>query len=588
MKGLQIGRIIKIFIIGGYLLLAMSRIGDTTGYQNVFLTEGMTTLRAGWQGPEYMGADGGMEEKYTIILPDKKYSLPGLLVASTYQQVKIYLDGEIIYQFDGGKDGGKATRMMYLQVMLPTNYSGKLLEIKGIPSARYFYGKEPSVMLGERHELVYKMIRKELLNVINGALLLLLGVIFTTDTYVLKIHYKISVKETAAMSFASLFAGGWLITESRMICQFFCNYVTAYYINYCCFYFMVIKLMDFLGGTGNEVQNQKIKKAGLLYRLLFAIGVIGECTYTYSFFTLQVVMIPSIIIGFGAAFFLLLKVRSSVEGKVKLSMSILFCITCILDIGWLYKKIYYLEDGILFTQISALVIICYIITRVAFFFLKAIQDDVLNQALKIHLDAQVSHYESTLQEQQEAAVYRHDNKNRYMSIYALLELNKMEEAKQYLKQMIEELGKENGREICGSPVLDAIIQQKGNEASENGVEFLTDFDIPKEIEVQPDDWVAIVGNLLDNAMEACRKMERQGRRISVYMKYQRGVLVIEIRNSVNESDIDFTRSSKEKRGKHGYGLLSIRQALKKYDGELDMDVKEYICSAIVTLRCNAS
>lgn len=588
MKRMLVVRIIKCFIIGGYILMIMYSILNRGEYQSLFLTESITNIQDGWKGPDRSQSNVNvLEERYTIILPNQRYPLPGLLVASTYQQVNIYLDGEMIFRFDGGKEGGKATRMMYLVVTLPTEYEGKQLEIKGRESAKQFWGKAPSVLLGERHELIYQMIKKELLNIINGALLLIIGIIFTIDTYVLKIHYKINVKETAAMSSASLFAGGWLITESRMICQFFCNYITAYYINYCCFYLMIIKLMDFLGETSNEVQNQKIKKVAMLFRILFAVGVIGEFTYTFSFFTLQSIMIPMIIIGFGISFFLLLKVRSSTEGKAKLFMSFLFCITGILDTGWLYKRIYYLEDGVLFTQISALAIILYIINRVAFFFLKAIQEDVLNQALKFHLDAQVSHYESILQEQQEAALYRHDNKNRYMSLYALLEQNKKEDAKQYLEQMLEEMGKENIREIWGSPVLDAIMQQKKDEALENGVEFRTDFDIPKIIKVQPDDWVAIVGNLLDNAIEACAKVTRPGRIISVCMKYQRGVLVIEIRNSVNDLVIDFTKTSKAKRGRHGYGLLSVKEAIKKYNGELSLEVKGHVCSAVVILRCNA-
>lgn len=586
MKRVQIGRSIKYFLIGGYLILAISSIGNKTVYPDVFPAEGTTVLQGEWLGPEYSRADGGMEEKYTIIMPDQKYSLPGLLVASTYQQVKIYLDGEIIYHFDGGKEGWKATRMMYLPVILPADYVGKQLVIKGVQSASIFLGKEPSVLLGERHELVYKIIRKELLNSINGALLLILGLIFTTDTYVLAKHYKIHVKETASMSLASLFAGGWLITESRMISQFFCHYVTAYYINYCCFYLMVIKLMDFLSGIENGGNDRRIKKIGMLYRLLFSIGVLGEFTYTFNFFTLQAVMLPSIIIGFGTAFFLLLKGRGSVEGKVKICMSFLFCATGILDAGWMYKKIYLLKDGVLFTQISALTIIIYIITRVAFFFLKAIQEDVLNQTLKLHLDTQVRHYDSILQEQREAAIYRHDNKNRYMTLFVLMEQNKLEDAKKYLKQMLEEVRMENSREIWGSPVLDAIIQQKRNEALENGVEFQTDLDIPKGIDIEPDDWVAVVGNLLDNAMEACVKVRRSERYIYVCIKYQRGVLVIEVRNGVNEPEIDFTRSSKAKRSGHGYGLLSIRQAIKKYDGELNIAVHEYVCSAIAILKCS--
>lgn len=516
-------------------------------------------------------------------LPERVYEQPSILLASTYKNVKIKLGDDIIYQFQT-EEGKKVTRMVYLLIDIPAEYQGKKLSIEGVEADALFYRRIPPVILGERYEIVYHILLKELPWLFNGVFLCILGVIFVIVTYVLKFHYKITVKETAAMSRASIFAGGWMITECRMFTQLFNHFIATYYINYLCFYFAAIYFMDFLADTGNARGDRKLKQIKKLFLCIFLIGTLGECILSFGYWDLQPLMLSALILGYGMAAVILVINYKQNENKIKVLMGLLFFVTVCIDAIFLYQSVYKSNGGIILVHAASAIVILYILIRVATFFVKAIQEDLLNQALKIHLNVQVQHYKDVLQAQKDLSIYRHDSKNRLLSIYTMLEQGKVKEAKEFITFLIRKIETAKEFMVLCSPALDAILNEKKKEAQKKGIRFLMEIEIPEDIRLDSDDWISVMGNLLDNAIEACERMFTEEKEISVSIKYQKGLLCIRVINSIPGGTIDFMATSKAEHEGHGFGLLSVKKIAKKYNGSFKIEIKKDHCVAEVIIK----
>ena len=82
----------------------------------------------------------------------------------------------------------------------------------------------------------------------------------------------------------------------------------------------------------------------------------------------------------------------------------------------------------------------------------------------------------------------------------------------------------------------------------------------------------LLGNILDNAIEACQRAEEKSIRLVMEM---RGCnLFISLENSKNSSENGgIGRTSKEQKRGHGYGMLSVRNIVEKYNGVLRTEDK---------------
>lgn len=92
------------------------------------------------------------------------------------------------------------------------------------------------------------------------------------------------------------------------------------------------------------------------------------------------------------------------------------------------------------------------------------------------------------------------------------------------------------------------------------------------------DLYAILGNALDNAIEAVEKFEDpEKRQIDVMIHRQKNFLVMNFMNPISEKLVykdEFPISTKADKKYHGFGLKSIRHFVKKYDGVLNISEED--------------
>ncbi|MBQ7934448.1 MAG: GHKL domain-containing protein [Lachnospiraceae bacterium] len=163
--------------------------------------------------------------------------------------------------------------------------------------------------------------------------------------------------------------------------------------------------------------------------------------------------------------------------------------------------------------------------------------------------------------------WRHDYHNHMQIIKAYLDRNQVRETLDYLEHLEEDLDSIDIAIRTGNVSVDAILSSKVSIASKRKIEVNYKAVVPKELQVSDVHLCAIIGNLLDNAIEACEKVEESKRFIRVYLGVFKGQLYISVTNATNA-----TRRRKlyelitEKQGEHGLGLKRIDRIAASYDG----------------------
>ena len=171
--------------------------------------------------------------------------------------------------------------------------------------------------------------------------------------------------------------------------------------------------------------------------------------------------------------------------------------------------------------------------------------------------------------------WRHDYHNHMQAIKALLEMQKMTELSDYLDNLEKDLDSIDIAIRTGNVGLDAILSSKVSIARKNNIEVNCTAKVPSDLKISDVHLCAIVGNLMDNAIEACEKMKGAPEGVSpaiprfirVYIGLFKRQLYISVTNSTNEKKRRrVSELVTSKLGEHGFGLRRIDKIVEKYDG----------------------
>lgn len=192
------------------------------------------------------------------------------------------------------------------------------------------------------------------------------------------------------------------------------------------------------------------------------------------------------------------------------------------------------------------------------------------------------YYDILEQQNNNLRIYTHDAKNH---LSAIKNLNTNPQIESYISEMIECL--EEYSKVChsGNRVLDVIIDKYVTECSINDIVF--DFDIKNNnlSNIEYYDIATILGNLLDNAVEAVGNLEKK--QISFETDYRNNFSVIIVSNSCYTSPIFDSNgipiTTKSNKRLHGFGLKSVRKTIKKYNGDISFDYDSQKKIFIVTI-----
>ena len=169
--------------------------------------------------------------------------------------------------------------------------------------------------------------------------------------------------------------------------------------------------------------------------------------------------------------------------------------------------------------------------------------------------------------------WRHDYHNHMQAIKAFLEMGKKQELSEYLDNLEKDLDSIDIAIRTGNIGLDAILSSKVSIARKNNIEVNCTAKVPQNLKISDVHLCAIIGNLMDNAIEACEKMKccdgdsAAPRFIRVYIGLFKSQLYISVTNSTCEKKRRcLSELVTSKLGEHGFGLRRIDKIAERYDG----------------------
>jgi sensor histidine kinase regulating citrate/malate metabolism len=194
------------------------------------------------------------------------------------------------------------------------------------------------------------------------------------------------------------------------------------------------------------------------------------------------------------------------------------------------------------------------------------------------IDKRVAEFQSGLMEKHIAEVqniyremrgWRHDYHNHIQVMKSYIALGQAEQLGEYLDKLDADLRTVDKLVKSGNVMVDAILNSKLSLAKNRKIAIDAKASVPEAFIVNGVDLCVIIGNLLDNAMEACAKLPEPSRFIRVYIDVKRGELYISVTNSApGRPKKNGGRYVSAKSGYHGLGLTRADRIVDKYGGWL--------------------
>ena len=230
----------------------------------------------------------------------------------------------------------------------------------------------------------------------------------------------------------------------------------------------------------------------------------------------------------------------------------------------------------------SLIALLYLNIMVVLFAEKAKQSadlELEHQLVEHHYAMQEEYYTQLRNEQEETRSMFHDINKHFRAMKALVQEGDNPEATQVLENSENLI-----QELCsvvdvGNSVISIILNEYLSNMENADIKFDYDVSVPENLGVTAVDLYILMGNSLDNAIEACCSLPADQRYIRLQMRTHRDMLYYHLENPYAP---DYLKKPKGKN--HGYGLKNIQKCVDKYQGHLSTSRENQIFT--LSLRLN--
>lgn len=196
------------------------------------------------------------------------------------------------------------------------------------------------------------------------------------------------------------------------------------------------------------------------------------------------------------------------------------------------------------------------------------------------------HNEIEVMKNQELSIRRmkHDMKNHCIVIAELAKQKDYGKIQNYLQEMLQEMETKQVWLQTGNIVIDGVVNYKFAQAETQGILCQAEAKIPRDLPLDEFACASILGNLLDNAMEAA--VQAQHPEIRLLLGYEKNVLRMQFRNTyqgeIRKQKGGFVTQKKDKKH-HGYGLRSVKRVVERCHGQMKTEYTKGEFSVFVML-----
>jgi sensor histidine kinase regulating citrate/malate metabolism len=210
-----------------------------------------------------------------------------------------------------------------------------------------------------------------------------------------------------------------------------------------------------------------------------------------------------------------------------------------------------------------------------------------NQIFQIQAKNQLKMYRSISENFDNQKRKTHEYKNQISCIESLLEKKQYAKLEEYVKKIYGSLNSEPDAINTNHVIVNAVLNTKYKEADENGIVFVLRVNDLSQLRMDDEDIVTILSNLLENAVEACKKCESGKRIIKLKIVNEDGMIKIGVKNTFRNpvcyenGEIKSTKTLQTE--EHGVGIKNIIGVIEKYNGSyvIKNDDEEFYFSIVI-------
>ena len=209
-----------------------------------------------------------------------------------------------------------------------------------------------------------------------------------------------------------------------------------------------------------------------------------------------------------------------------------------------------------------------------------VEKEAQEQRMAIYkLETQTRYYEEKMRDEERIKEIYHDMKNHLL----LLEEEWGEKNSTGIENLRKEMAQYENYYRTGNKFVDIILKDKLTKAAEYSINIEDNIELIEIDFIEPLDLSTVFGNLLDNAIEACRSIEEpKKRQIFISSKQENNILVISIKNN----KVNANSKNIPKKVIHGYGLANVTAAVHKYGGGIDIieEKQEFAVNIVIPIK----
>lgn len=191
--------------------------------------------------------------------------------------------------------------------------------------------------------------------------------------------------------------------------------------------------------------------------------------------------------------------------------------------------------------------------------------------MKRQLNMQVEHLRQINQKVEESAKLRHDFRHHLRTMMTLTEEGHCDELKNYVRGVTDITETTRLYRLTDNIELDALVQYYRSLAQSNGIQFRSKLLLPSNLNFPIVDLCSVIGNLLENAVEACQRQLNGVKSIFIAGHIKDGQLEFVVDNSFDgKIKVEGDRFLSSKRNGFGLGTSSVYETIERYNGVINL------------------
>ena len=163
----------------------------------------------------------------------------------------------------------------------------------------------------------------------------------------------------------------------------------------------------------------------------------------------------------------------------------------------------------------------------------------------------------------------HDFRANLSTLSELLENERIDDAKEFLSELNVRQSERILLINSHNAAIDAVLNQKGYIGGKSGIDMRFRVNDLSELKIPRVDVTIVLGNVIDNAMEACANLSEQDRWVSIQILYSKNMLSLLIVNPSENVQISngHIPTTKQDPLLHGFGISNVKDILEKHHAE---------------------